>query len=601
MHRPSQLRILSIAALALWLSSPQAHATTFVAMSDAELTTASDVVVTGTVQRIRSVATRDGRRIRTFVTLDVDDVLRGRLGRRTITIRQPGGEVNGTRQWFFGTPEFTVGESVLLFLSRHRDGTLGPTALGLGKYRITGGTVPIAERTLEEQVIGGGGRDVRSLKAMTAAVRRHAAAAPLSTAAIVEAPAEASDDSLPHSEVEAFTFLGPSRWMEADDGGTIGYLVDQNGDAGLGLNETLDAVAQAMAAWTNVPTASISLVVAGTTPPRPLVCDGLSQIVFNDPYNDVPNPSGCSGILALGGFCATGSQRRTVNGTEFTKITEANITFNNGFSACFFWNKANVMEITTHEIGHTIGLGHSSERSNESNNTLRDATMYYQAHFDGRGAAVRSDDVAAVSSVYPGTDPDDADADGVQNDLDNCPNVANAGQIDNDGDGVGDLCDNCPATANADQIRPAGCLALGLTSVVLRLSASERADRLRVRGTFDVGESGTPIEANPEPLALSLVDQDGNVLAQNATARSVRTTARRMRYRFSTDDGTLRVKLTTKDQRLYKVTVSGRGLTLDSADAPPVLAGFSMGAHTVSGLATRCALQRRGTRYVCVP
>lgn len=45
----------------------------------------------------------------------------------------------------------------------------------------------------------------------------------------------------------------------------------------------------------------------------------------------------------------------------------------------------------------------------------------------------------------------DADGDGVCDDVDNCPDDANADQADIDGDGVGDVCDNCPDDANTDQ------------------------------------------------------------------------------------------------------------------------------------------------------
>lgn len=48
----------------------------------------------------------------------------------------------------------------------------------------------------------------------------------------------------------------------------------------------------------------------------------------------------------------------------------------------------------------------------------------------------------------------DSDVDGLGNVCDTCPNVANPGAaqtLDSDGDGTPDACDNCPATVNADQ------------------------------------------------------------------------------------------------------------------------------------------------------
>jgi hypothetical protein len=45
----------------------------------------------------------------------------------------------------------------------------------------------------------------------------------------------------------------------------------------------------------------------------------------------------------------------------------------------------------------------------------------------------------------------DIDSDGVCNEQDNCPQIANPDQADMDQDEVGDACDNCPAISNPDQ------------------------------------------------------------------------------------------------------------------------------------------------------
>ena len=53
-------------------------------------------------------------------------------------------------------------------------------------------------------------------------------------------------------------------------------------------------------------------------------------------------------------------------------------------------------------------------------------------------------------------DPNDRDNDGVANDADNCPDIANPDQADGDGDDKGDVCDACPADSNPGA---AGCSA----------------------------------------------------------------------------------------------------------------------------------------------
>ena len=51
----------------------------------------------------------------------------------------------------------------------------------------------------------------------------------------------------------------------------------------------------------------------------------------------------------------------------------------------------------------------------------------------------------------------DSDGDGMMDDVDNCPNVANPDQADADGDGVGDACDSCADTPEGTPVDASGC------------------------------------------------------------------------------------------------------------------------------------------------
>jgi hypothetical protein len=169
------------------------------------------------------------------------------------------------------------------------------------------------------------------------------------------------------------------RWHEADLGETVVYGVDAGGDPALGVASSFAALDAAFAAWSSIDGATIKLVRGDATELAPLICDGLSQIIFGDPFNEMPKPHACSGILALGGYCTKGrsiSETDLVNGVRFRRIAEGNITFNSGFGGCSFWTEANLAEVATHEIGHTVGVGHSSESDDEPQPALKDATMY---------------------------------------------------------------------------------------------------------------------------------------------------------------------------------------------------------------------------------
>ncbi len=396
------------AIVAVSVSVPAiALATTFVLTDTADLFAASSMVVLGRVENIRSVEAQ--QRLRTNIGLSVDEVLKGPAAQR-LNVIEPGGAVQERRRWIYGVPSFFVGERVLLFLHRNRRGELETTELAMGKFTIarSGAGVDFAVRSLQDaHVLARHGRGLTAAPPITShrlhdflnQLRRWEAERASPADAQTTTPAAEGSRWQDH-----FTFAGPPaiRWFLPDEGEPLSYYTSTGGDAGLGPGRSYDAVNAALAAWSTTGCSSLNLVDAGPTAAAPFSsCDGVSEISFNDPYSEIPDPIGCSGVLALGGVCADSRTPQSFLGTPFYRITEGDVMVGNGFAGCAFWEETNVAELLTHEIGHTLGMAHSSEDPDEPDPSLRNATMYYLAHFDGRGATLMSDDVAGICALYP--------------------------------------------------------------------------------------------------------------------------------------------------------------------------------------------------------
>ena len=563
--------LATVAVLAL-VAGP-ARATTFVGVRERTLARAADAIVIGTVEHIETVAGSDGT-ISTLITLHVEESVKGQVERR-LTLKEPGGTIGGRTLWIAGAPRFRTGERQLLFLSAAADGTARTTALGMGQFVLrphprTGAT--LAERRTDGLVVGARPlrrvRLVRLLRTLARAVARDRAAA---VAPLVATPPELLDPGLERAPVAEFTLMDapPARWFEADAGQPVVYETAGQ-DGALGTRASLAAIDGALAAWTNVSSASIVLERGGTTAPMPLSCDGISQIVFDDPFGEMPNPVACSGVLALGGYC-TSAERDIVNGKTFYHITEGNITFNRGFADCPFWNETDLAEVATHELGHTIGIGHSSE-DDHAPPVLKDATMYYRAHFDGRGASVHADDIAAVRFLYPGPgggDPtvEDSDGDGIIDGQDDCPAIPNPAQTDSDGDGMGDLCDPCPLAPGGD----GACQPIYVSR--LRVTLAGPRSRLVWRGSLDLPDGGSPSGAR-----VLLVTASG-VLVDTAMGSAIERAVfprRSLRYR----SGRALVTLHPRHGGRYRVRVAVRGLDLGADGMPRLSATLQVGTES---------------------
>ncbi len=402
------------------LGWPPTHtnATVVIPVADTELAQQASDIVIGRITKMKSAWDKNHQQIFTKITLSVDEVLKGNISKRRLTVTQMGGVVGDVQSWVDGNAEFTVGEKVLLFLSRTQNNSLRVLHLYQGKFSIFTDTDSSLEMAYREAHPEG----VHVLRGHHAHSQRSAVAA--SEMATTDAdngflpladlkkriqhtlshpdsplPSPTPYSSSPSSRVpptsvrqEApFTLLGSpaARWFEPDSGAAVPMRVNStNSPTG-----ATSAVQSALNVWGSVSGSSFRFQNVGSTTEVGFRGDGTNAISFGDPLNQIDPPAGCSGVLAIGGYFRSGSITTTINGQTYYKIVEGDLVFANGWNGCgFYESPANIAEVTTHELGHVIGMGHSADS---------DATMFAYAHFDGRGAAIRADDIAGLRSIYP--------------------------------------------------------------------------------------------------------------------------------------------------------------------------------------------------------
>lgn len=127
----------SMLACTLVFAPASAFAGTVVAMNLAQMADRADVIFTGRVVGQRAEWNADRTRIHTYVTLEVEDYLKGGTGSRVTTVRLLGGRVGRFIAHVPGTPQFSVGESVLLFCAGTQARMPSVLGLSLGKFTIT--------------------------------------------------------------------------------------------------------------------------------------------------------------------------------------------------------------------------------------------------------------------------------------------------------------------------------------------------------------------------------------------------------------------------------------------------------------------------------
>jgi hypothetical protein len=362
----------------------------------------------------------------TYVTLRIREALKGEIGSREIVLKEPGGQVGGRGSVFFGSPRFTSGEEVVLYLDTWPDGSLRVHDMFLGKFTVvrdeqsgrllavrgvSGPDVDIIPHTpgdgnhtqgaesTSRMELSGYLRMVREKIATTAQQSSELERQYFRDQKMLAEPRDYQ--SIAHSGglEPQFHLLYDGRWFEPDSGHPVSYLIDPDQALNPQVASDVDA---AMRAWSTVPGCSLRVVDRGTA--TSCTVNSFSVVDFDNCKGLFSSDGTCQNILAESGFEFDAYQTRVVNGTTFNRITLGYLSLN-PYAACNFGDHCNLQEILTHEMGHTLGMGHSWDPGFGGSATTQElaATMYYRVHFDGRCASLKDDDMNGIRFIYPGS------------------------------------------------------------------------------------------------------------------------------------------------------------------------------------------------------
>ncbi|MDQ2977865.1 MAG: PKD domain-containing protein [Acidobacteriota bacterium] len=431
--RPRRIAFSLLAAAVLFFLGARTplRAATYLPLSDADLAEKSPVIVRAQVlsqQVVHRAVTADGAEaLFTVTTLRVLESLKGSdlLPGDSFSLELPGGEEGPTAYWVAGTPQFASGGEAVLFLSRHREGSgdFALTEFGLSKFDLlndrSGRTFAVrpvfsddeddaASQRRPIRIASAGETRARALRdgGSFLAMLRAVAAGAVSPVVLYLAPdGELRSGADPAGKRPLWVNIGgvegsgnQFRWYW-DTGLSPNAIVSANGTQ-TGLSDGsngVSAVQNAAAQWSAVSGATVRYSSSSGSAPVVVNLDVVSQSpAWTDPLS-----CGTGGVIGYGGPGSSRSAPAFKGQGGFFAPASGNVWMRKVTGGCY--SAATFRAAVLHEVGHTLGLGHSDDAPSAHSTTTsvdRSSAVMHSVIPSSKPSTPQADDIQAIQYYY---------------------------------------------------------------------------------------------------------------------------------------------------------------------------------------------------------